>query len=54
MKAWRQINPVFCLGSLQFIRREGVYGNMLLVDENDRPFKYPSLILAYAPEHICD
>ena len=52
VKAWRQINPVFCPGGLQSIRREGVYENMLLVDENDRPFKYPSRIPAYAPEYI--
>ena len=54
MKAWRQINPIFCPGNLQSIRRDVVYENMLLVDDNCRPFKYPSRIPAYAPEYICD
>ena len=54
MKAWRQINPVFCPGNLQSIRRDVVYENMLLVDDNCKPFKYPSRIPAYAPEYVCD
>ena len=54
VKAWRELNPLFTPGSMQSIRREGVYNNTILVDENGNAFKQPPRIPPYAPEYFSD
>ena len=54
IKTWRLLKIIPKPGKLQDIRRDGVFDNLLLVDENGKCFKRPSHIPAYAPEYMCD
>ena len=54
IKSWRVLRITFNPGSIQSIRRDSVYYNILLADENGNVFKRPNYIPPYAPEYICD
>ena len=54
LKMWRSIQVTFRPGNIHEIRRDWVYENSLLKDENGKSFKPPSYFPAYAPEYICD
>ena len=54
VKAWRILSVHFFPGSINDIRRDWVYDNILLKDDDGRVFKPPSFIPPYAPEFMYD
>ena len=54
VKAWRVVFKNFIPGSVSKIKRDWIYENILLKDDDGRVFKPPSQVPPYAPEFICD
>ena len=52
--AWRILSPHFFPVCINDIRRDWVYDNILLKDDDGRVFKPPSFIPPYAPEYMYD
>ena len=54
IKSFREIKAYYLPGSIQDIRRDCIYENHLLLNDDGNPFKSPSRFPPYAPEYICD
>ena len=54
VKSFRSLKMTYHPKNINSIRRDSIYENVLLLDNNGKCFKAPSRCPAYAPEYFCD
>ena len=54
VKSFRSLKMTYHPNNINSIRRDSIYENVFLLDNNGKCFKAPSRCPAYAPEYFCN